>query len=198
MTRAQIPQTLSQLPLFRRLVTEAPEDGSRAANEGLPVVDAAQEALGAVLAAQEVDLVYVGISRSGLALAPTWLNLPEEYNATNRPWYRVAIGKRGLAFTDPYLDLAGDEEEYVVSASHPVQNLQGQIAGVAAVDFRLDTVREIIEERSIQAGEIYQLTRSGRVIYHPALEQDEPASPPGRGSGRRPPTWRSPPRRWSR
>lgn len=178
MVRAQIARTFAHLPLARELVTVAPEDPSRPANEGLPIVQETQAALGAILEEEPVDLVYVGIGRSGLALAPFWLDLPPDYNATNRPWYDAAIGKGGLAFTDPYVDLSTDERFYVVSASYPVRNTRDQIAGVVAVDFRLDTVREIIEARSVEHGRIYLHTRSGQVVYHPAAEEDEQLTVP--------------------
>lgn len=178
MVRAQIAKTLAQLPLARALVTNAPEDPSRSANEGLPIVEETQETLGAILEEEPIDLVYIGIGNSGLALAPMWLDLPPDFDATNRPWYDAAIGGGGLAFTNPYIDLSTDERFYVVSASHPVRNNRDQIAGVAAVDFRLDTVREIIQGRSVEHGRVYLLTRSGQIVYHPAVGDDEQLTVP--------------------
>lgn len=173
MVRAQIAKTVAQLPMARELVSSAPEDPSRSANEGLPIVRETQETLGAILQEEPIDLVYIGVGSSGLALAHTWLDLPPDYDATHRPWYDAAIGAGGLAFTDPYIDLSTDERFYVVSASYPVRNNRDQVAGVAAVDFRLDTVREIIGERSVQDGRIYLLTRSGQIVYHPKVGDDE-------------------------
>ncbi|MFW6215627.1 MAG: methyl-accepting chemotaxis protein [Alkalispirochaetaceae bacterium] len=177
MVRAQIPRIIAHLPVTRRLMSEAPDSSAREANEGVAVVEETREILAAVLAEEPVDLVYVGVGRSGLALAPEWLELPEDFTATSRPWYRAAVGAGGFALTEPYLDI--NTGRYVVSASYPVRNLSDQIAGVAAVDFSLETVREILAERRVEHGRVYLLTRGGRIVYHPLVEEDEQVDLPG-------------------
>ena len=96
-------------------------------------------------------------------------NLPEGYDPTGRPWYRLAAGANGPVLTSPYKDAA--TQRMVVTFAMAVKE-GGNTTAVAAGDVFLDNVVSIV--KSIQptpASFAFLTDKDGNFIAHPDLKR---------------------------
>lgn len=114
----------------------------------------------------KVGLIYVASPESLNALANIWINLPEGYDARERPWYSDAMQSDGFSITEPYVDQSTDEGNIVLSASMPIRE-DGRIIGVSAIDMTLnDLITYLQTETESSIGGIYLIDRkSGSLIF---------------------------------
>lgn len=92
---------------------------------------------------QDIKFIYVGVAKTDRLYANTEFTYPPGYSVSKRPWYMAAAEKETLVYTAPYIcPLTG---RYVVTASAPFYDEQGNLLGVAAVDILVDRLQEIIE-----------------------------------------------------
>lgn len=76
------------------------------------------------------------------------LNVPEGFDPTGRDWYKKAIEKKDVIWTDPYID-TGDGD-LVISAAKPIYK-ENELVGVLGIDVSLKNLAE--ELNSIKIGE---------------------------------------------
>ncbi|NLV21830.1 MAG: methyl-accepting chemotaxis protein [Syntrophomonadaceae bacterium] len=109
---------------------------------------------------QDIKFIYVGVAKTDRLYANTEFNYPQGYSVSVRPWYKAAAEKETLVFTAPYIcPLTG---RYVVTASAPFYDEQGNLLGVAAVDILVDRLQEIIEDIHIgDKGYAFMLDEKG-------------------------------------
>jgi HAMP domain-containing protein len=93
---------------------------------------------------QDIIFVYVGVAKTDRLYGNIEFTYPPGYSVSVRPWYTAAADKETLVYTAPYIcPLTG---RYVVTASAPFYDQQGNLLGVAAVDILVDRLQEIIED----------------------------------------------------
>ena len=97
----------------------------------------------------------------------TWPNekMPEGYDPRKRPWYQAAVAVNAPILTEPYID--SSTSELVVSAAIPVKR-NGKLAGVAASDFTLTSLVDMIKK--IDAGPdgyAFLVNNDGTILIHP-------------------------------
>lgn len=92
--------------------------------------------------------------------------LPDDYDPTQRPWYKKAVENRGkIIYTDPYID--ADNGATVVSICKTVEN-NGEVVGVIAMDIDLATFSQKLSNSKVGAdGYVYVTDTKGIMLAHP-------------------------------
>lgn len=93
----------------------------------------------------------------------------EGYDASSRPWYRLALDSDKVEFTSPYPDVGTGV--YVVSAITAVRDSNGEAFGFASADVSLGDIPEIMEAYKIGTkGKNFLIGVDGVLIYAENLE----------------------------
>lgn len=95
--------------------------------------------------------------------------MPEGYNATERPWYKQAVEAKGKAvITPPYEDAATGNN--VVTIVQAVMK-DGKVIGVVGIDCTLSTLSEKVSTKQIgNTGYVFIADFEGNIITHPKKE----------------------------
>ncbi len=109
-------------------------------------------------------LIYVCNMQGGITLAPD-VTLGPHFDPTTRPWFRAVAEKQQTIITEAYV--SASDGAAVCTVASPVL-MYNRLAGVAALDIRLDTLTEEIGSVSIgKTGYVLMLDHMGRVIVDP-------------------------------
>lgn len=103
----------------------------------------------------------------------------EDYYGPGREWYTKAKQNNGLAYTSPYIDAYS--KEMVITISTPVIDKNGRDMGVLAMDIKLDSLAEFINNEKILAtsGKSFLLDSNQNFIFHsnpkflPSIDSNE-------------------------
>ena len=95
-----------------------------------------------------------------------WVSGPD-FDVQSRPWYSLVSEAQETVLTTPFVDAATDK--LVVATVSPVFDSQnGEMIGVAGLDFTLDSVYEMMKAYKLGKTGFYVLVSpDGTVIYHP-------------------------------
>jgi len=86
--------------------------------------------------------VYIGLSNKKMLDGSGWVP-PADYDCTQRIWYKTAIEKNRLIYTDPFLDMTTNK--MVVSIARPISR-DGKIIGVISTDINLGVITDVIQK----------------------------------------------------
>ena len=115
--------------------------------------------------AGEFKNAYLGMADGQFILDDPSIQLPANYDATTRPWYKLAEQTRSTAFTSPYVDVTTNE--LTISAVVPLFK-NGRVDAVAGGDIDMATITEIINEIDFLGfGYGFLLDSKGRILSHP-------------------------------
>ncbi len=117
---------------------------------------------------RNVSCVYFGSAADGrLRSMPEDLQLPADFDARGREWYRGALMKPEQVFwSRPYRD-AGAGGDMILTVSKAVRG-RHQILGVVAMDIKLRSFSRMLEGAyANQSGHLVVLDESGEVYAHP-------------------------------
>src|SRR4051812_8167679 len=92
--------------------------------------------------------------------------LDYDFHDARQDWYAGAKRSGKLHITEPYFDDGGSNIT-MVSVTRPVNDANGGFFGVAGADISLEDIQRHLKS---SAGEMYLVSRSGRVIAHPKAE----------------------------
>lgn len=125
--------------------------------------------------AGEFKNTYIGMPDGKFVLDDPSIQLPPDYDATSRPWYKLAEQKRSTAFTTPYIDVTTNE--LTISAVVPLFE-NGRLSAVAGGDIDMATITDIINEIDFLGfGYGFLLDSEGRILSHPDTNlNDKPMS----------------------
>ncbi len=87
------------------------------------------------------------------------------YDATNRYWYRQAVEKSSLIFSD--IEVDHRTGSLCVTCAMPVYNSNRTLLGVAGADLYLDDMQQSIQESSENGGFLVVVNQDGHVIISP-------------------------------
>lgn len=88
---------------------------------------------------------------------------PTPYQPKSRPWYTAAVNSNAASWSEIYPDF--DTSELVITASLPVYNDVGAIAGVAGVDLFLNDINQFLSSLQIgESGQTFIVERSGLLV----------------------------------
>lgn len=108
--------------------------------------------------------IYIGMTNKKMIDGSGW-NPPSDYDCTQRSWYKLAMEKKGLIYTPPFLDQT--TKKMVVSIAKPVTK-NGQLIGVISTDINLDLLTDTIKKASpINNSYPYLIDSSNNIIIHP-------------------------------
>ncbi|CCQ10611.1 putative Methyl-accepting chemotaxis protein [Pseudoalteromonas luteoviolacea B = ATCC 29581] len=119
--------------------------------------------------------VYIGKSDGTFILDDQSIVLPADYDATTRPWFKLAQSKRDVAFTAPYVDVTTNE--LTITAVVPM--LDGStFNGVAGGDIDMAVIAKIVNEIDFLGyGYAFLTDKDGRILNHPNNKlNDKPVS----------------------
>lgn len=97
---------------------------------------------------EDVLFVYMGTEKREM-LDPSWLDVPDDYDPTTRPWYILAKEAQDTIWTKPYLD--ADTGDMIVSIASPVYDSSNKFIGVVSVDITITSLAE--QMNNIQIGQ---------------------------------------------
>ncbi len=116
----------------------------------------------------DVSDCYLG-TVDGVMIDGSGWTPPADYDPRSRPWYKLAMEKKTLVYTEPYLDQV--TMKYAVSVALPQLDSTGQVKGVLAIDLLLDTITNMVNGYKVgQSGYIILLDQNGAIIGHPKKE----------------------------
>jgi methyl-accepting chemotaxis protein len=109
--------------------------------------------------------VYVGRENGSFVLDDQNVQLPADYDARIRPWYKLAKANQSTAFTAPYIDVTTNE--LTISAVSPIiQN--GVFAGVAGGDIDMATIAKIVNGIDFLGyGYGFLVDSNAKILSHP-------------------------------
>ncbi|QTL37990.1 methyl-accepting chemotaxis protein [Pseudoalteromonas viridis] len=118
---------------------------------------------------------FIGTPDGQFVLNDTSVVLPSDFDATQRPWYKLAERKRDTAFTTPYIDVTSNE--LTITAVVPIM-MNGRFSGVAGGDIDMATITDIVNEIDFLGyGYGFLLDAEGRILSHPNTAlNDKPMS----------------------
>ncbi|MEJ2641904.1 MAG: cache domain-containing protein, partial [Desulfosarcinaceae bacterium] len=92
---------------------------------------------------------------------------PEDtYDPRQRPWYQLALKKRTIVWTDPYVFFTSQKPGITIAG--PVYAPNGRIRGVVGVDIEIDHLSRFLAGLSIGThGMAFMLNRNGDVVAFP-------------------------------
>jgi methyl-accepting chemotaxis protein len=95
-----------------------------------------------------------------------------DFDPTARSWYKDAISKKSLVFSDPYID--AQTNQIVITPSIQITDSQNEVAGVLAADIFLTTLVQKVSDMKVMDGKGYAflIDNKGTMISHPIKELD--------------------------
>lgn len=108
--------------------------------------------------------IYIGDADGKMYLIPKQ-TLPDGYDPRTRPWYKDAVAKDALIWTDPYADASTGK--MIISCAIPVKGSSGNLVGVLAMDLELTKLSNMLNSIKIgKAGYPVLIDKSGNVMTH--------------------------------
>jgi len=115
---------------------------------------------------KDVQAIYLGTKDKKMLIYPQII-LPADFDPTSRPWYKVAMDKNKVSWTDAYIDT--DTKKSVVSVSIPVTNSfkNNEFVGVLSMDISLDVLSKNTNDLIIgNKGYVNILDGSKNILTH--------------------------------
>ncbi|CAM4333777.1 chemotaxis protein [Bacillus manliponensis] len=121
----------------------------------------------------EVEGIFIG-TESGLFVREPSINLDEDYNPTERPWYKQAIqNSKEVIITPPYQSTSTKNTVITIAK----QTKDGK--GVIGLNLKLDSIVKLTSSIKIgEKGYAVILDKDGKVISHPSWKGGEKANYP--------------------
>ena len=109
--------------------------------------------------------MYIALPNKLIISAAGWVP-PADYDPATRAWYKNAIEKKTLVFSDPYIDL--DTKEIVITPSTQMVNSKGEVTGVLAADIFLTNLVKKVSDMKVKDGKGYAflIDSKGMMISH--------------------------------
>lgn len=88
---------------------------------------------------KDVQAIYVGTGDKKMLIYPQQ-ELPKDYDPTSRPWYKLAVEKNEVSWTEAYLDAL--TQAPIISVAIPITNSfnKNEFVGVLSMDISLDVL----------------------------------------------------------
>jgi signal transduction histidine kinase/DNA-binding response OmpR family regulator len=111
---------------------------------------------------------YFGEVDGGYHIWPPDEQLPADYDPRTRPWYAAAMLAGEGTLTEPYFDIATNEETITVAA--PVYR-NGKLLGVVGADFSTQSLSDVLAHTNMGGlGRAFIVSGDGKILAHPNRE----------------------------
>lgn len=108
--------------------------------------------------------VYLGFSDNRFISGDGWVP-PDDYKGTERDWYKQAIERDALVYTEPYVD--STTGEMVITIAKPIK-LNGKVIGVLGSDIEVNKIVEIIQNaKPFEESYGFLLDSNQNILVHP-------------------------------
>lgn len=112
--------------------------------------------------------LYIGFPDGSFLDGTGWVP-PEDFDPRNRVWYKKALEKNDLIFSDPYMDAITGK--YAVSVAIPLRDKTQGLRGVLSEDILLETLTKKAEGMNFSGnGYGFMIDTNGVAIAHPNKE----------------------------
>ena len=117
----------------------------------------------------EVTFIYFG-AEDGVFLSYPRDEMPLNFDPRLRPWYRNALKRRKVTWSEPYIDASGDQIRLIITCSAPVYYPDGNSIGVIGLDVKIDTLKNIVSSLVGKDEYAFLIGGLGLTIVHPDLK----------------------------
>lgn len=115
---------------------------------------------------KDINYIYIGLPDGSLIINN--YEPPADFNATKRPWYKIAIKSTpNISEGLPYQDIK--TKEWLVSLSKVLIGNNGKINGVIAIDTSLERLVNILnnnKDKLFKSQNSFVITNKGNIIIH--------------------------------
>ena len=109
---------------------------------------------------------YIGFSDKRILSGTGW-EPSDDYDCTQRTWFKQAINRGGAVITLPYVD--SDSKKMVITISEPL-TINGQVVGVLAVDITVDYLVKLVNSIKISDGSYaFLIDNEKNIMTYPDL-----------------------------
>ncbi|WP_372999708.1 methyl-accepting chemotaxis protein [Lutispora sp.] len=113
--------------------------------------------------------VYIGVDHINKLITNDEFETPPGFDTKGRSWYIGATQNKGIAITEPYIDVVTGL--LVLTVATPVNDSDGNLIGVAGVDISLDDISKVMSSYKYKdSGYAILVDKTGNFIYHPNEE----------------------------
>lgn len=117
-----------------------------------------------MLTHEKVMTIYYSTLDGDMVVAPL-RSLPKGYDPRSSLWYKEAIGKDGIIWTEAYTDIFTGEK--VITLAKPLYD-NGQAIGVLAIDVSVNTITEYLSNIKLGTTGYFMMVGSkNNVMMHP-------------------------------
>ncbi|KAJ53482.1 methyl-accepting chemotaxis protein [Clostridium tetanomorphum] len=107
--------------------------------------------------------IYIGFPNKKLISGAGWIP-DKSYSCVEKEWYKEAINKKKVIFTNPYLDPAFNK--MVGTISYPL-NIDNQLVAVIAMDVHFDSIVDTVQKLKIsEESYAFLLDKEKNIIAH--------------------------------
>lgn len=120
---------------------------------------------------KDVQAVYIGTGDKKMLIYPKQ-DLPADFDPTSRPWYKSAVEKNQVIWTEAYIDT--NTKQPVISVAIPIKNGldNNEFVGVLAIDIALDVLSKNTNDITIgKSGYVTILDGKKNTLTHKNKEQ---------------------------
>lgn len=113
-----------------------------------------------------VSDLYMGFEADGRFYHGAASPMPPDYDPRKRGWYKDAVAKGKLVFSEPYVDATTGK--FCVSPAMPIKDNGGKLIGVISMDILLETLSDIAKSVNLEGkGYAFIIDDKGTVLAHP-------------------------------
>jgi len=106
---------------------------------------------------------YIGLSDGVMFSYPGKGGYPAEYDPRLRPWYKLGVGKHGVYWGNPYIDLQG--QGFILPSVKPLWGSTGKFLGVAGIELTFDyLIKTLMDLRDPAIEETFLLNQQARIV----------------------------------
>ncbi|MGH1486757.1 MAG: sensor domain-containing diguanylate cyclase [Cellvibrionaceae bacterium] len=100
------------------------------------------------------------------------LDQDDDYSAIERPWYRQAIAKESLVWTEPYIFFTSKKPGITVAA--PFYDDNKVLLGVVGIDIELTQLSDFLAQLKIYGSiSVFMVSGSGNFVAAPSISSDD-------------------------
>lgn len=113
--------------------------------------------------------IYIGFNTGDMIISPMSVDLPEDYDPRDRPWYTLAMENKGeVVITDPYID--ADTNEISVTFAKVLNDG----TGVVAVDIDINSLSELTSNVKVGSeGYVTIIDKTQTYLIHPTMQGEK-------------------------
>ncbi|MEJ8553589.1 methyl-accepting chemotaxis protein [Tepidibacter sp. Z1-5] len=105
--------------------------------------------------------IYLGLEDNSMYTYPH-AEYEDGFDPKQRPWYKNAVEKNSISWTEPYIDVHSNK--LVVTASVPIYDTNNNFIGVIGIDIDLDTLSKNINKMTIGSNGYPILISSDKIM----------------------------------